>query len=467
MRSLRISPAAIFGLLILTCAPHQAHALIVGGEGNEPVKDPGWPAGADAVFNTKARVAWWEGPPFGGGEWHAECRGDAAAFNDILAAFAKIEAPKRRLIVHDGVGRSFWLDPNQEKKDGAEVDWVFVVWQPDRWTRLRRLPADLRPRTGDDAPVPQLEVYAGGRVRWADVKVPDGIEIIDRRLEAHGFQLTDGTVLEGKATDLATGASLAARVRLERVEPQPKGGYRHEPVAEARADADGRWVIKSAPAGWHRVVVDAEGYVPRVAGYGTFDGQPHWTSYDTGLSKPAPVAGRITDADRQPLAGVQVRLQNVVAEPGGLYETPGAYVFETDGDGRFRAEQVPRGRVSVWVHKPGYCRPGLGPDFTTPKDDVSLEMIKAANVVVSVSFVDATRPPGYLVRMEPKEGAAVGRWSGSGNIDAAGSIRFENVPPGTYVITGRPNPGSDAEETAPFTVDLRGGETTDVALQAR
>ena len=53
-------------------APPEAFALITGGEGNKPITDPGWPAGAAAIFNHPGRIAWWEGPPFGGGQWHAE-----------------------------------------------------------------------------------------------------------------------------------------------------------------------------------------------------------------------------------------------------------------------------------------------------------------------------------------------------------------------------------------------------------
>src|SRR5262245_57872200 len=38
--------------------------LIRGGEGNKPIDDPGWPAGAAVLFNHEGRIAWWEGPPF-------------------------------------------------------------------------------------------------------------------------------------------------------------------------------------------------------------------------------------------------------------------------------------------------------------------------------------------------------------------------------------------------------------------
>jgi hypothetical protein len=76
-------------LTVLT--PPEAFALITGGEGNQPITDPGWPAGAAAIFNHTGRVAWWEGPPFGGGQWHAECRCDTRALSAVLAEFARLD----------------------------------------------------------------------------------------------------------------------------------------------------------------------------------------------------------------------------------------------------------------------------------------------------------------------------------------------------------------------------------------
>ena len=260
------------GLLITilaAVAPPEAFALITGGEGNKPITDPGWPAGAAAIFNHTGRIAWWEGPPFGGGQWHAECRGDAKALNAVLADFARMDAKIKRVVVHDGTGHSFWLAPNreQEKLEAAKIDWVFMVWQPASWERLRKLPADLNPtELADTAPPSQIDVYTAG-INWADVTVPQGIEVIDQRLVAHGFTAEDGVVLEGKVTDLATRQPIAATMRLQRVEPQEKGGYRYPVVAEAKADAQGHWVLKKAPAGWVRVVIEADGFVPRVAGY--------------------------------------------------------------------------------------------------------------------------------------------------------------------------------------------------------
>src|SRR5207253_2308670 len=194
-------------LAIIAVRSQPALALIFGGVGNKPINDPGWPAGAAVIFNSASRIAFWVGPPFGGGQWHAECRGDAKALTAVLADFAKLEVASKRIVLHDGVGNSFWLNINNElaKRDAAKMDWSFMVWQPANWQRLRKLPADLNPTDPDkpaSGPPSQIDVYTGGNIKWADVTVPKELKIVDQRLEAHGLTVADGVVLEGKVTDL-------------------------------------------------------------------------------------------------------------------------------------------------------------------------------------------------------------------------------------------------------------------------
>ena len=458
------------GLAILPAS--LTFALITGGEGNSAVRDPGWPRGAAALFNHAARVAWWEGPPYGGGQWHAEYRGDASVLNAILTDFAQLDVRTKRVVVHDGIGSSFWLNPNGDpaKREDARIDWTFMVWQPDRWEHLRTLPADLNPTEPGDAdqgPPAQIDIYTGGTLRWSDVKMPLGIELVDQRLTAHGFTATDGTVLEGNVVDLATQMPLAARMRLQRVEPQTKGGYQYTTEAESKANDRGHWILKQAPAGWYRVVIDHDGYVPRVIGYARFDKQPRWHSFDGALAQPGLVSGRVTDDAGQPLADVNVRLGNVAPNRGGRYESDADYATQTDTDGRFRLEWVPVGTAAVWLHKTGYCRPGLGEPIDVPTADISLTMTRSAQLCVTVDFATTERPAEYLVDIEPEEGADVGKWSGSGRIDAQDQITFKDVPPGRYVVQGHPNPSSADQRTEPQTIDLQGGKTTQITLPAK
>jgi hypothetical protein len=461
----------VCAVAIVTISAPGAFALITGGEGNEPIRDPGWPAGVAAIFNHEARIAWWEGPPFGGGQWHAEFCGSSNVLNSLLADFAKLDVKTKRIVVHDGVGRSFWLNPNREreKDKAAQVDWVFTVWQPARWEQLRKMPAHLHriaPSEGELGPPAQIDIYTGGAIRWNEITIPAGLEVIDERLEAHGFSLADGTVLEGNVIDLDTNAPIAARVELQLIEPQSIGGYRYTRVTETAADAKGHWVLKKAPPGWHRIVIDASGYVPRIVGHERFDDQPGWHSYESGLSRLASVSGRISDEGGQPLADVEVRLDDIASQDG-RYESPHEYKAKSDAEGRFRIEQVPLGTTRIWLRKPGYCRPGLGLEIKSPIDDVALNMVRSAELRIAVDFSKTTRPEAYLVEVEPEGGSVVGSWGGSANIDATNQYAFSNVPPGRYVVNGRPNPGSESQQAGPMTVELKGGQAVDVTLTAK
>ncbi len=460
-------------LCVLALSARTASALIFGGEGNDPLNDPGWPVGAAAVFNVTERVAYWEGPPLGGGEHHAECRGDAAAFNRVLQDFANISATTKRIVVHDGVGNSVWLNINNEpdKREAAKIDWSFTVWVPESFNRIKAFPPDLRPSldaAADGTPIPRIDVYTGGRINWDDVEVPEGIDVVDHRLVAHGFTPEDGTVLEGTITDLESGAPLAAEVQLQSIESQDSGGYKYTTVRSMQTDADGHWVIKNTPAGWYQLVALADGYAARILGYGRYDGQPLWEAHSGGLAPASSVSGRVIDDVGQPLPAVEVRLDNV-AVGDVAYNSAGDVTVVTGDDGRFEITGVPAGKGSVWVTRPGYVRPGLGADTPVPSSGLTLTMQRASSMQVTVDFGDKPRATGveYIVNASPEGGDEVGAWGGSGQIEDDDSITFVQVPAGRYVLTGRPNPGAANQETDPVTVDLKPGESAEVTLKAK
>jgi hypothetical protein len=159
-----------------------AAARISGGTGNEPIKDHNWPAGAVDIFNFKGRVAYWEGPPRGGGQWNSECRGDAKQLSGVLAAFNELKAKNKQVILHDGAGQSFWLNPSRDPARGesAKIDWKFMVWDKDRWQRFI---GTKKSESGDEAAEPPatIHVYTGGNVNWKDVVVPKGLTVVDQR----------------------------------------------------------------------------------------------------------------------------------------------------------------------------------------------------------------------------------------------------------------------------------------------
>lgn len=353
-------------LLVAACFPSElATAVIFGNSGSEPVIRADWPKGAADIFNHRSRIAWWEGPPFGGGHWHAECRGHADTFNRVLADFAKLKVKNKRLVVHDGVGRSFQLNPNDvpERREQARIDWSFEFWQPARWQAAQSLPTDLDPTEWRDAamgPPAQIDLYTGGRISWDKVVVPAGLQVIDKRLAARGFKLEDGVVLTGQVIDKETRQPVRSEIQLQSITADPKGGYKYDEVQHTQTDLSGRWQIKQAPAGRFRLVASAPEYVPRIVGYATIADQPGWRQYDGSLSRSAPVSGTVLDDHGQPLAGVSVRLANVTSSLDGRYESPTELEANTDDNGNFLIKHAPLASATIYIHKPGYHRPGLG-----------------------------------------------------------------------------------------------------------
>ena len=466
----RFRPATMLLAAAMTALPVQtALALIICFQGNDPRDEPGWPKGAAAVFNSPARVACTNGSFFGLGEWHAECRGDAKALSDVLADFAKLDVKNKRVVLHYGVGCSVVPNPKNDPSLQASTgtDWDFTVWEGAQWDSLHEELAkfDLTDLIqADKGPPARIDVYTGGHVRWSDVTVPNALEVVDERLEPHGFTVADGIVLEGKVIDLATNRPLVARVRSERLEEQSGHASHYAVAAKSASDAEGRWVMKKAPPDG-RVVVEADGYVPRVVGR-PFYQRPHWQSYNCGLSRPGPVSGRISDNAGKPLAGVEVQLYDVMSSEGGRYESPHTYTAKTDADGRFRLDQIPIAKAMIRLHKSGYCRPDLGQPIGTPAKDVALTMVAAASVHVTVDFAGTHRTGSYLVTLEAEGGSPIGKWSApEADIDAENQVTFEDVPPGTYFLQGRANEPF-AQRTKRLVIELKGGQTTEVNLPA-
>jgi hypothetical protein len=442
-------------IVALFCRP--VSATLAGGDGNRPIRDPGWPAGAALLFNDSARVAWWEELLFDG-QWHAEYRGDATAINRLLNEFAKVEAKTKRIIIHDGTGRSVWSwKPNSANGSSTRIDWSLAVWEP----------AKFKPE-GDteqkDDPPAQLDVYTGGKIRWRDMIVPKGVEVVDERLEAHGFSANDGLVLQGNVRDSENQNAIAAQVELERVEPQGDGNYRYHSAKRTDTDEKGNWLMKHVPAGWHRIVLRANGYVPRVINEWNFEDQPGWRRFDGKLSLSVVVSGRVVDESGKPLDGVQLRASGFAKGVG--YNTPEDNYAASDKAGLFHLEKAPKGMAEVHLHKAGYCAVYRYP-VIVPAEKIELTMFRAADLHVSVNFTSGKRAKGYVVQLEPESGANIEKPSRFANVDEKGEITFADQRPGRYVVYGYPTPYTQNDsETKRTTVELKPGETANVKLSA-
>lgn len=445
--------------------------LILGGTDKREYLTEGAQPGVAAVFNSPSRVAWWEGPPFGGGQYHAECRGDADAFNAVLRDFAKIEAKEKRLIVHDGVGASFWLNMNREpeKAEQAQIDWTFVAWRIDNWKRLQGMPAGLRPGDVDtDAkePAVQIDVYVGGNIDWDGVIVPDGLVVDDRRLEANGFSEGDGCVVTGTVASARGGPEFKAVVLLQAPEKTADGDSKWSTQRETPVDDEGNWLLKGVPTGSYRLVAVASGHASRVVGYVSSDETPRLRKFSTRLVKEAFLTGKVVNSAGEPLPGAAIHLYSVTSDDGREYETVVGTRHKVGQDGTFRIAGLPMGWVDVRAYCPGHHGKKTV-DVILPFSGLEFVLERAGQVDIEVSFANGRPKGGYLVEMKDAGGEKVGTWGGSGNIDGKDRLVWKDIPPGKYVVYGRPNPGSVNDQTDPQTIEIVGGETTFVTIEAK
>jgi hypothetical protein len=94
-------------------------------------------------------------------------------------------------------------------------------------------------------------------------------------------------------------------------------------------------------------------------------------------------------------------------------------------------------------------------------------MMQAARLEVAVDFTGKARPEHYLVKPEPEDGLKAGTCGGTAEIGAGNQITFDSVSPGRYDVRGHPNPHSENQVSDPIAVDLKGGASTKVTLEAK
>ncbi len=476
--------AAVLSLLCLgLLTPLSASALIMVGHGNNPVRDAGWPEGALAVANLKSRVGWWEGPPFGGGEWQFLYRGDTEAFTEALTSFAATRAPSLDLVIHDGPQENTFLKDSAKPNADTRVDWTFTVWVPANWNRLYNNPKILfdadQPRFRRPVDPPRLDVYVGGgQVDWAKVKVPASLRVRDERASAAGVELSGGSVVRAEFFDMDTGKPVSgAHLILEKTAWQA-GANAHmnkERFAEAVSDGAGRAEITGIPTNIIRVTVTAPGYAARQLSHRAHT-RPELLSFSVELAKAASIRGVVLDTEGRPVKGAKVRTRTEIASnglgypDGRHYEPPDTWSVETDSEGRFELTGQPTGFAQLHAGAPGYSSSDVSTIYDVPATNVVLQLTRAGGISVTVTDKNGNALSRFegnplMIHVEPKSGSKVGSWGGSATVKDDGTFEFTNVPPGEYRITSRPNPGSTARQyTAEQTVTVKAGIQTTVKV---
>ncbi|MDB5320273.1 MAG: hypothetical protein JWN40_1904 [Phycisphaerales bacterium] len=458
------SLAATSLLLLLLTTP--ASAMIMVGKGNAPVNDSGWPAGALAVANLKTRLGWWEGPPFGGGEWCFLYRGDTAALEEAIKNFAGIRAPALQLFLHEGPQNSQFLSDPSDPKADTHYDWSFTVWNPRSWHQLYNDPRSTftadQPNFRKPVDPPRLDVYLTERIDWKKITLPEGVQLIDER-KAAGAKPASGGVIRGDVFDMATAKPInGVTIQLEKQGAKPNTW---ETAASAISNANGRFEVEKIPAGHYRLTVSAAGYAPRMLGYEEIkNGTAQKRVIE--LSTAAKLTGTITDpADGHPIAGATISTGNNMGIDGRGYPAPNRVEVKTDDKGQFTLIDVPTGFAQIWATTEGRFQIDPFKLFPVPETNtIAIQMVTTGGIKGKV--VDAKGKPstGGTIHASPP-GDPVGKWGGSMNVEPDGAFEFKNVPPGPYTISTRPSyPGMKPDPTAQQ-ITVTSGKTVEVTVK--
>lgn len=467
----RNKPTLLIILCVVFLFTESGACLITGEHGNRLIEDHGWPAGSVAVANLSSRLGYWEGPPFGGGEYQFlyRCQ-NMDDFNKALKIFAAIRAPKLELVVHNGPEYNFWLkkDEGELSKLENRVDWTFTVWIPESWNRLFNNPKSLfesdHPNFRKHVAAPRIDVYiGGGSIVWEDVKVPGNLVVIDKRPGSLSPEFADGGLVRGKVFDMATGQPIAgAEIVLATYQNQREW----KEVMRGTTDQKGLCQIAKIPLGYYEVRVIAEGYVSRKQG--NYDNKrPEYLQFEVGLTRPSYVKGIVTDPNGNPIESVKVLAVNVIGKDRFGYWCVGDKFSITDKEGRFEIRPLPEGLMNVMCDAKGlHLKNSIFEEYPIPSDKLKLIMEGTGTVHGKVVTEKGSVPVGQIVlEIGPPGEEKIGKWSYSGYLSKDGTFNISGIPPGEYIITTRLNPSSPSYKPNEQRIIVEPGKTIEIEIR--
>ena len=313
-----------------------------------------------------------------------------------------------------------------------------------------------------------MDVFVGGKdgIDFAKVKVPANISVTDERASANG--IAGGSAVIGDAFDLITSKPVAgAKISVSR----EKAFDVWEQVASGVADASGHFVLHGVPNGSFGIIASANGYAPRVLGYGEFRGDT-LKRFTAQLSPQESLAGIALDTDGKPVAGATVRADNVTSVDGRGYILPEHRQTTTDAKGHFELKDLPRGHTNLFAYGTHYQMLDVFKLHSIPEDDLTIHLTQTGTIKGRV-LNKAGQPATHgNVSIEPPgpQRDRIGKWGASGNTNADGTFQFDNVPPGQYIVSAmatNPGPALKGKDLNAKTIIVKPGETTEVEVTGR
>ncbi|HQN06023.1 MAG TPA: carboxypeptidase-like regulatory domain-containing protein [Thermoanaerobaculia bacterium] len=277
--------------------------------------------------------------------------------------------------------------------------------------------------------------------------------------------------IEGSAVDAKTGQPLGAfevsyqsdRQGTGRVIRVARGGGRFAGGAgEAQLveSPDGRFALEEVPSGKWQVVVTAKGYqVGRAAGVVVEDA----TTTDGVEVRVAPgsvLRGIVKDArSRRGVPDARVRVRGETGD-GGSSQGPGGLF--TDVEGRFEAEGLAPGKVTVTAEHADYTARTESAVLAEGGSSVEIALSRGSGLGGVV--LSETRQPVAGASVSLEGGAARGGGFGGGDettTDGAGRFRFDHLSPARYTLRASV-PGQSSEPAEAVVVE--GEAVPDVTL---
>jgi hypothetical protein len=394
------------------------------------------------VANLPSRIGWWEGPPFGGGEWHFEYRGGSAEFQQAIDAFGKIKAPVLDLFVHDGTRNSFVFDPNHETATN-NVDWSFTVWVPTAWQTLygpgKPILFSDDPNAGKPMPAPRLDLYLGGNapVTFDKLRLPANVQLHDQRASTAGVDITAGTVLRVRMSDLRSGLPLPGGQVI--VTGRNEKGQYDAPVSSAQSDTDGVTLLTAIPAGTYQISAGAPGYVEAVIGYGDYS-EARLEKFEVALAEAGSVSGRVIDEKGIGVPELRVQAANTLIAMDVPYRALHKPETVTDAAGRFTLDGLPVGLVQIWIQSTDYFHTDMFAYHKVPATDITIPVRPCGSLLVRIVDADGNgiqkwNEQPIQVSVERTAGAVRGSWGGGADVESDGTYLFRGVHPDTYTVS--------------------------------
>lgn len=458
--------AIALGVVLLFAEPGWALRMVM--RGNSPVRNPSrdWPEGTVDLANLKSRLGYWERYEH---VFLYRCK-DTGEFNEALKTFAAIDANVLELVVHNGPKYSFALKDNNEELaiEDNRLDWTFTVWSQESWDRLysrsrgRVSPTNLN--FGKPVAPPRIDVYiiGAGAILWEKVKVPENIVLTDKRPGSVSPQFAGKGLVRATVFDMATKKPIAG---AEVVLLKRHDNMEYKQVKRARTDEKGACQIAQIPLGYYRIEVHADGYAARIQSNWNND-LPEYLKFKISLAKPECVKGVVLDEAGEPVSGVKVSPRQVLLADGSGCSCAGNLSSTTDNLGRFEICSLPKGLISIRCQPTTvYLKNSTSQQYPVPSDNIKLIVTGTATIWGKVVDKNGKRPPGGIIlKLDPEKGKNPGRWGGSWTLSADGSFKMTGIPPGRYVISTRPNPGSTKYEPSAEKITVRVGKTYEIEV---